>query len=60
MGMDTSFTAIIYRDRIVETARFHTHGEIRRLTSGDKTITKVTKMVDGQEVIIFSRPTGEV
>lgn len=58
--MDTSFTAIIYRDRIVETARFHTHGEIRRLTSGDKTITKVTKMVDGQEVIIFSRPTGEV
>jgi hypothetical protein len=60
MGSNTAFTAIIYRDRIVETGRFNTHGEIRRLTSGDKTITKVTKMVDGQEVIIFSRPTLEV
>lgn len=60
MGMDTSFTATIYRNLIVETAKFHTHSEIRRLAIRDLTITKVTKMVDGQEVIIFSRQIVEV
>jgi hypothetical protein len=60
METDTSFTAIIYRNLIVETAKFHTHSEIRRLVSHDTTITKVTKMVEGQEFIIFSRQTVEV
>ncbi len=59
METDTSFTAIIYRNLIVETAKFHTHSEIHRLAIHDRTITKVTKMVDGQEVIIFNRQNVE-
>ena len=57
MQNDKRFTAIIYRGEIVETGEFSTNGEVRRLADCDKTITKVTKMVDDVEFTILS--TGE-
>jgi hypothetical protein len=57
MKENARFTAIIYRGQIAEIGEFSTNGEVRRLADCDKTITKVTKMVDDVEFTILS--TGE-
>jgi hypothetical protein len=60
MESDNSFTATIYRDSLIEVKSFTTHSEVRRLAAYDKTIIKVTKTLNNQEiVIIFSRQTKE-
>lgn len=55
MEADTSFIATIYRNLSTEVIRLHTHAEVRRLVANDLTITKVTKMVEGEEFTIFLR-----
>ena len=59
MEEDTSFTATIYRNSLVEVKSFTTHGEVRRLAARDKTITKVTKTINNQEIVIYSRQNVE-